>query len=330
MERILIIQTASIGDVILTTPVLEYLHEKWPGAAIDMMVKRGCESLFAGHPFLDTLYLWNKQQRKYRNLFHLLKKIRAKKYDMVVNVQRFAATGFVTAFSGAPVRIGFNKNPFSFLFTKKVKHHIEKKAGGLHEVQRNLNLVSDEQNVEAKPPRLYPAQTDFARMSQFKTKPYICIAPASLWFTKQFPAEMWVEFLKAVDPEIYVYLLGAANDHSVCEGIINESGHGNCFNFSGKLSLLESAALMRDAVMNFVNDSSPMHLASAMNAKITAIYCSTIPEFGFGPLSNDAIVVQVEEKLACRPCGLHGLKACPEKHFKCAKNIQIEKLLKRL
>jgi heptosyltransferase-2 len=87
-------------------------------------------------------------------------------------------------------------------------------------------------------------------------------------------------------------------------------------NLCGKLNLLQSAALMQNAEMNFVNDSAPLHIASAMNAPVTAIYCSTVPEFGFGPLSDHFKILQVE-KLSCKPCGLHGYKSCPKGHFKC-------------
>jgi len=97
-------------------------------------------------------------------------------------------------------------------------------------------------------------------------------------------------------------------------------------NLSGKLSFLESAALMQGAVMNFVNDSAPMHMASAMNAPVTAVYCSTVPSFGFGPLSDKSFVVETLEKLSCRPCGLHGYKDCPQGHFKCAYSIANKKL----
>ena len=78
--------------------------------------------------------------------------------------------------------------------------------------------------------------------------------------------------------------------------------------------------------MNFVNDSAPMHLASSVNAKTTAIFCSTVPEFGFGPLSDLSQVVEIKEKLKCRPCGLHGKKACPEGHFKCGFEIETKAL----
>jgi heptosyltransferase-2 len=78
--------------------------------------------------------------------------------------------------------------------------------------------------------------------------------------------------------------------------------------------------------MNYVNDSAPMHLASAMNAPTCAVYCSTVPAFGFGPLSEKSFIVEIDYPLYCRPCGLHGYNACPEKHFKCAYDIEVKRL----
>jgi ADP-heptose:LPS heptosyltransferase len=79
--------------------------------------------------------------------------------------------------------------------------------------------------------------------------------------------------------------------------------------------------------MNYVNDSAPMHFASAVNAPVTAVYCSTIPEFGFGPLSDNSHVVEIDKPLYCRPCGLHGYSSCPEKHFRCALEIENDQLM---
>jgi heptosyltransferase-2 len=80
---------------------------------------------------------------------------------------------------------------------------------------------------------------------------------------------------------------------------------------------------MSKAVRNYVNDSGPLHLASAMNAPVTAFFCSTVPSFGFGPLSDDSEIKETTEKLDCRPCGIHGFKTCPKGHFKCGKGIEI-------
>eukprot|EP00611_Tribonema_gayanum_P026556 TRINITY_DN6355_c0_g1_i4.p1 TRINITY_DN6355_c0_g1~~TRINITY_DN6355_c0_g1_i4.p1 ORF type:complete len:105 (+),score=6.41 TRINITY_DN6355_c0_g1_i4:562-876(+) len=101
MQRILVIQTAFIGDVVLATGLLEKLHQRFPDAIIDIAVRKGNESLFIEHPFLQTIHIWDKRKNKYKHLLQLLFSIRKQKYDIVVNVQRYMATGFLTAFSGA-------------------------------------------------------------------------------------------------------------------------------------------------------------------------------------------------------------------------------------
>jgi heptosyltransferase-2 len=87
---------------------------------------------------------------------------------------------------------------------------------------------------------------------------------------------------------------------------------------------------MKKALMNYVNDSAPMHLASAVNAPVTAVYCSTVPAFGFGPLSDNSTIIEAFPEPECRPCGLHGLRQCPLGHFNCAETIKTEQLLHRL
>ncbi|MBE0639613.1 MAG: glycosyltransferase family 9 protein [Bacteroidales bacterium] len=332
MHKILIIQTASIGDVVLATPVVEKLRTFYPDAELDFLIKKGIESLLIGHPKINRVLVWDKTGQKYREILDLVKLIRRHRYDAVVNLQRFTSTGLITVLSGADIKLGFTKNPFSVFFTKSQKHRISSNPQkSEHEVHRNLaviDMITDKSRDFQV--RLYPSQTDFARVSQFKTIQYITISPASLWFTKQYPPEKWTEFLQAIDKALMVYFLGSKHDKKLCEQIITASGHANSMNLSGKLTFLESAALMKHAIMNFVNDSAPQHFASAMNAPLTAVFCSTVPAYGFGPLSDNSMVIEVDEALNCRPCGLHGHKACPEGHFKCALNISKEKLLKRV
>jgi heptosyltransferase-2 len=83
---------------------------------------------------------------------------------------------------------------------------------------------------------------------------------------------------------------------------------------------------MKNALRNYVNDSGPLHLTSAMNAPVSAFFCSTIPDFGFGPLSEDAQVIATTENLSCRPCGSHGFKVCPKGHFKCGRGIDLSQV----
>ena len=153
--------------------------------------------------------------------------------------------------------------------------------------------------------------------------PYITIAPASVWFTKQWPAEKWIELVKTLPTKYRILLIGAPGDIPLCERIAQQAGRGEVL--AGKLALLGTAALMEGAAMNYVNDSAPLHIASAMKAPVTAVFCSTVPAFGFGPLNANGCIVERAEPLYCRPCGLHGFKACPEGHFKCAFEIRINK-----
>ncbi len=326
MKKILVIQTASIGDVILVTPVVEKLHEAFPEAALDILVKKGNETLFTGHPFLREVLVWDKSSRSLMNFDKLLHRVWFTKYDLVVNIQRFFLTGLMTAFSRAGMKIGFDKNPLSFLFTRRIPHVIR---SSVHERDRNLSLISDLAGNEPVKPKLYPTGDDFRKISSLITGPFYTLSPASLWFTKQYPPEQWADLVRMIPAGRSIYLLGSKSDRDLCSRIIAESGSGSCRNLAGEFTFLESAALMSRAKMNFTNDSAPMHLASAVNAPVTAIFCSTIPEFGFGPLSDDSVVMQSDEPLACKPCGLHGLKACPERHFRCATTLKAEKLFER-
>jgi len=346
LKKFLIIQTASLGDVILSTPIIEKLHHSFSEARIDFLLKYGYEGVFRKHPLIHHVIVWDKSEKKYQRLLELVNLVREHKYDAVINVQRFASSGLITTFSGAPKRIGFSKNPFSMFYTQRVKHKIGKRKNNPHEVERNLNLITDlthspkESLRTTDPPhttdlikfpvKLYPSQHDYAKVSQYKTKQFITIAPGSLWFTKQFPEEKWVEFVQAVDKELIIYYLGSPSEKELCQRIIDTSGHRNTLNLAGKLSFLESAALMKDALMNYVNDSAPMHLASSVNAPTTAIFCSTVPEFGFGPLSEKSYIVEAKNPPKCKPCGLHGFKKCPKKHFECAYNIEPNQMLETL
>lgn len=326
----LIIQTAFIGDVILATPVIEKLHQFFPGAKIDFLLRKGNESLLEHHPYINEIIMWDKKQNKSKNLWQIGKKIRQFNYDYVINLHRFASSGLITAFSRAKHRIGFDKNPLSFLYSKIIKHEI---GNGKHEVQRNLDLVKELTDDKLTHPKLYPTIEHFKNVQFYKyrgdTTPafeYICIAPTSVWFTKQLPKEKWITLINQLPEDYFIYLLGASSDKETCEEIRISSKHSMVENLAGKLSFLDSAALMRDAKMNYVNDSAPMHLASAMNAPTTAVFCSTIPAFGFSPLAAYSKTIETQLQLDCRPCGLHGFKSCPKGHFKCATTIKIDHL----
>ena len=327
--KFLVIQTAFIGDVILATALVEKLNAAHPGSRIDMLVRSGNESLLQNNPCLGKIIVWNKKQDKISNLFKVISAVRKEKYDAVINVHRFFSSGLITVFSGAKEKIGFRKNPLSAFFTMRVEHSVS----GLHETERNQKLITHLAGDVPAMPRLYPSADDDRATAAFKADEhgnrikYICIAPASVWFTKQFPKEKWIEFMQLIPENIKVYLLGAASDFELCESIKSQNiKKPQAVNLAGKLSFLQTASLMRDALMNYTNDSAPLHIASAMNAAVTAVFCSTVPRFGFGPLSGKSFVVETKINLDCRPCGLHGYAQCPKGHFKCALTIDVNEL----
>jgi heptosyltransferase-2 len=326
MLKILIVQTAFIGDVVLATALAEKLHHHYPNAQLDFLVRKGNEALFEGHPYINKVWVWNRKKNKYTGLVKLALEIKKHHYHKLINLQRFFSSGLLSTLARADETRGFNKNPFSAFYNLKAGHEI-KADGMLHEVERNQLLIADLTGSQAAKPKLYPQHTDFESVAQYKGQSYICIAPCSVWFTKQYPETHWALFIKQVPAKFKVYLLGGPADAATCNRISVAAGNNQTVNLCGKLSYLQSAALMQNAVMNYVNDSAPMHFASAVNAPVTAIYCSTVPQFGYGPLSDNSTIIQTKEPLSCKPCGLHGYKQCPLKHFKCALTIAPETLL---
>ena len=313
MKKILIIQTAFLGDVILATPIISELNRLFPNAQVDFLLKKGNESLLANNPKLNDVFVFDKSKGKWKSIVQLIRQFRSKNYDLVINLHRFASSGIIAGCSKGKKKYGFKKNPFSFLYTKKFEHNI---GDGTHEVERNLSLIKEFGAEQLTRPELFPSNEDNSFVQQYIKDEFYCFAPASVWFTKQLPEHKWIELLQSQPKGKPLYLLGGQDDAKFCDELIKKSNLANVTSLCGKLSLLQSAALMKQATRSFVNDSGPLHLASSVNAKVTAFFCSTIPEFGFGPLSDDAEVKEVLG-LDCRPCGLHGHKECPKGHFKC-------------
>lgn len=319
MKRVLLIQTAFIGDVILATPVIAELCRIYPSLLIDVLVRKGNESLLNQNPYVNKVLCLNKKQGKFVALSYLLKQIRKNKYDEVINLHRFGSSGFLTAFSGAKSRVGFSKNPFSTFYTLKIEHKMD---AGMHEVERNLACIKHHGAVSKCRPEIFPSSEDREKIKAFQSENYFCLAPASVWFTKQLPEHKWVELGKKLALKGKVYLVGGPDDFSLTEKIKVAIGADNVENIAGKHTFLQSAALFQGAEMNYVNDSGPLHLCSAVNAPVTAFFCSTTPDFGFGPLSDQSFIIE-SDPLSCKPCGLHGYQACPKGHFKCGEMIHI-------
>lgn len=331
-KPILIIQTAFIGDTILASSFAHCVHLTYPQAKLHLVVRKGNESVVQGLPFIEKVWIWDKGQGKVKSLLQLIKELRQYEFRAVFNIHRHFNSGLITALMKAKEKIGFKQNPLSIFYTKKVNHRIPHEVGGKswHEVQRNLQLlqaynpqVPMVMDATQIPPHLPLTDKHRSKVAEYKTKPFVVIAPASVWFTKQWEEASYTELTRRLAEKYQVLLIGGPGDFDLCERV---RGQTSALNLCGKLGLLDSAALMEGAERVFVNDSGPLHLASAVNAKITTMFCATIPQFGYGPLSKESVVLESPEKLDCRPCGLHGHTSCPKGHFKCGKNITVDRV----
>lgn len=335
MDKVLVIQTAFIGDVVLMLPVVQTLKLNYPDIEIHVLVRKGNEELVQNRNDVHKVWIWDKKQGKTKNLIHLIRQFRKERYDKIINLHRFFSTGLITVFSRAKETIGFDKNPLSRFFGIKIPHVIQSKSSSvtIHEVDRNLSLIQSFCKEISRRPVLQLSEKHIQKVesiiTEYSADAYICAAPTSVWYTKQWHKDKWTEFFNLVPNQYTVFLLGAKSDTEHIEQIKTQTNHRKVVNLAGKLSFLESAALMKQAKMVFVNDSAPLHFASGVNAPVTAIFCSTIPEFGFTPLSDIAHIVEVKD-LPCRPCGLHGHKTCPQQHFDCAMRIPVQELLQYL
>ena len=325
-KRFLILQTAFVGDAILASGAVHAILSSHPEAVIDVLVRAGNEGLYQNDHRISRTIIWEKRNYKYIHLFQTLLAVRKKRYFAVINLQRFAASGLLTAMAHADHKVGYRKNPLSFFFTQKIKHRV---SGIGEDIIHETDRISDclkSIGIESKvqPEIIIPVEAE-EKISRYRKQEFVTISPASVWFTKQYPPHRWKSLAQSVSCK--VYLLGGNLDTLLCNEIAKDLQQTEVL--AGQLSLIESAALMKYAVMNFVNDSAPLHLCSATNAPVCAIFQSTSPTFGFGPLSLNSYCIETDRKLDCKPCGLHGRKECPHQHFLCS-DIETDQLLQTL
>lgn len=330
MKKILVIQTAFLGDVLLATAIIEKLSAYYPNAELHFMLKKGNESLLHGHPKIAKLWIWDKTNGKYSNLWNLLRKAISSSFDIIVNLQRHWSTAFFTIFACAKYSVGFRTTPLAWFYSKSVKF----RAKYCHELERNQELITAITDTQPANAQIYPDLQAKLQAKKIATlpKPYITISAVSHWETKTYPMAKWVEFLQQISQELSVYFLGAAEDSKFVEQIIcatsnNKLRMKNC---CGQLNLIPSGILMQGAIMNYTLDSVATHLASAMDAPVCTLFLSTSPIFGFGPRASKAHIIMTETKLLCQPCTNHGRRKCPKGHFQCAYSLDTSLLLDKL
>ncbi|TCK05230.1 glycosyltransferase family 9 protein [Phorcysia thermohydrogeniphila] len=324
MRRVLVFQTAFLGDLILVSPLLKSLKRTFPGAEVSLVVRKGFEEVFRGAPFVSQIIPFDK-----KGVWKFSRLLASGDFELVVSPHRSHRTSLILWLSGIKRRIGFDKAGFSFFYTDRVKYRMGK---GIHEIDRNLDLLRplerDYSVVYDREPELplTPAEVGKALKKFSLEKSYVVLAPGSVWRTKAWLPEYYAEVANYFKGKgLTVVLVGSPSDSPYCKRV-EELSEG-VINLCGKTSLREFFSVVKGALLVISNDSSPVHVAISVGTPVLEIYGATVPEFGFFPYRN-GLYVELED-LHCRPCGIHGGRKCPEGHFKCMVDLKPEVVIEK-
>jgi heptosyltransferase-2 len=316
-SRCLVIQTAFLGDVVLTTPLLSVLAGRF--GPVDVVTTPAAASLLENHPAVAEVVRYDKKGSAggWRGLRRMGSLLRARGYQRVYLPHRSLRSAALAVWSGARERIGFSGSPAAITYTRRVPRP---RSG--HEVERLLSLAGPVDG-EAPPVTLGLTPADHqaaeAWLGARGVGPrFTVIAPGSVWATKRWP--YYAELASRLDG--LTVIVGGREDVALAQAIVAASG-GKAVSAAGALSLRQSAALIQRANCLVTNDSAPLHLGTAVGTPIVALFGPTVPEFGFGPRRPGDVVLGHAE-LSCRPCSRHGPPTCPLGHHRCLKELSVE------
>ena len=331
-KRILIIQTAFIGDVILTLPLVKVLKDNYENCKVDFLCIPHTSNLLENNPNIKDVIVYDKKgtDKGVKNLFKIIKTIRRENYDVILTPHRSFRSAIISFFSNCKKTVSFDKSSMSFLYSDRVEY-LERS----HEIIRNLKLLEPLgiHETEIIKPDLFPCEKDKQVVDGFLKQfgilaedNFVAVAPGSVWYTKRFPEEKYIMLLDyLVKKDVKIILIGAKEDFELCERILNSSINKNVYNLAGKLSLLQSAELIKRGKLLITNDSAPLHIANSVGTSVIAIFGATVPAFGFYPYGESDVVFEING-LDCRPCAIHGGNKCPVKTFNCMWKINVKEI----
>jgi heptosyltransferase-2 len=319
-DRVLVIQTAFLGDVVLTTPLLAALATRH--GPVDVLTTPAAAPLLATHPAVRQVIPFDKngRDRGWIGGIRMAGQLRREAYARAYLPHRSWRSGALALVARIPERIGFADGAW-YLYTETRP----RPASG-HEVDRLLALAGGADRGTTPPVDLALTESDRAAADSWLTEHgvgpgFVAVAPGSIWGTKRWP--YYGALVAALDRPVVV--VGGAEDRGLADEITQVSP-GRVFNSTGELPLRVSAALIQRSQLLVTNDSAPLHLATAVGTPIVAIFGPTVPAFGFGPRGTRDLVVE-HHNLSCRPCSRHGPMHCPLGHHRCMRELTMETVL---
>lgn len=336
MRKFLIIQTAFLGDVILTLPLVQVLKQSVPDSQIDFVAIPQTADIVKNHPDITNVIVYDKhgKQKSFLSFLKFRRELRSVNYDVVLCPHRSLRSCLLTEATKARVTVGFDNSALKSIFTDILPWKF-----GMHEVDRNLSLLQPVLGgsfrsavINHNPPKIFIAEEYRTRAETFLSehrvrRPYAVIAPGTVWETKRYPVESMIEVIRKLsDKFASIILIGGEKDIDLIRdfNVLDEK----VVLAIGGLSIMSSAEIIKGASLLIANDSAPIHIASAFDVPTVAIFGPTVKDFGFYPYHKRSAVVEVEG-LGCRPCSIHGGHRCPIVTFDCMRNISSDEMVRK-
>jgi heptosyltransferase II len=337
-EKVLVFHTAFIGDIILMFPMLQVLRHHFPDCRITVVTIPAVADLVKQHPAVDEVIPYDKRgsHHGWGGALSLVRRLKGEQFSLALVPHRSLRSALIVSLAGVPRRIGFSTSAGAWLFTGRVTYRSTD-----HEIDRNLALL--EPVIGCRPDRVLPKlgrlEKDVHAVDAFQrqmaggmngdvTRPLVAIAPGSVWSTKRWPSDSFAELAtRVMEAGCTVVLVGGERDMELCTSIaVLCHQPPSLLNAAGRLTLPESAELLRRCAALVSNDSAPMHMAMGVGIPVVALFGPTVRAIGFAPVGPHDQVVEVAG-LPCRPCNIHGGNECPIGSFACMRGIPVEQVL---
>ena len=331
--KILIIRLSSIGDILLSTPFIRLVRNRYPEAKIDFVVKRVYRDLLKFNPHIDQLYEISLNNGR-SELSELKQSFKSNTYDVVFDLHNNFRSNYLKRHIGAGEIHSIHKGKFKQTLLVRFKFNLYKREITIPErylgVAGDFGIKDDKKGLDLYWEGETQKSAD-AKATSFGInldRPFMGLAPGAGFFTKRWPVPKFENLIELIrlKKDIQVVIFGGKEDRQIGRELTNQK---NVFDLCGKLSLLETAALISKSKLIVTNDTGLMHMTTAVNTPVLAIFGSTVRELGFFPYRAEATVVE-NTKLSCRPCSHIGRHKCPKGHFKCMEDISVEQVYNAL
>lgn len=308
INRLLIIRLSSLGDILLTTPLLRLIKTSFPHIEIDFILTSSYKDVLVNNPYINNIILYSKDEPA-----KSIKELRSNNYDLVIDLQNnFRSKKIRRRIRGE--KLVFKKPTLKKLILVKTKINLLKDAEQIPVRYANVfdDIKLDDDGIDL-------LSTSEPSITFDPNKKYVGICPGAKHFTKMWPIDYFIKLCRLLIKDGWnVVMFGGESDRKICAQIWKELPE--VINLQNNDDLLQTAADMKFCSAIFCNDSGLMHTASGVKVPVLVFFGSTVREFGFTPFNNKHLILE-NSSLSCRPCSHIGKYKCPKVHFNCMNEI---------